>query len=279
MSKPRNDYLCDVGKRGQSRLSVFDKANQNHIRVLISRLDLQPGMSVLDVACGTGDITCRIAESDPTVKVVGIDSSEEQLAIAREKAADKHLDNVTFIAMSAYDIKNLSEKYQFDRIFIRWVLGHLEDPQRVIESCKSLLKSHGLIVCEEGNIQTHHCESANKSFQQCYGFFVSSIISMQKKRGVDAEIGAKLTSMFCEVFKDQAIIETDNYQLILKSIEEKEAASTSLLHEVGRRLIDENVLTQPQLDKLISDLDVIVHESEAHIAYTADTTVTVKLRK
>lgn len=278
MSKPRVDYLCEVGKRGQSRLSIFNTANQDHINVLLSKLDLHKGMHVLDVACGAGDITCRMAEMYPDVKIVGIDFSEEQLAIARELATNKELNNVVFIAMSAYDIKDLSETYQFDRIFIRWVLGHLKEPQRVIESCKTLLKPHGLILCEEGDIKTHHCESTNKSFQQCYGLFVTNILSLQKKRGIDAEIGSKLCAMFSAAFKDQAAVETIHHQLTLKSVEEKQAASTSFIDEVGQKFVDENVLTHQQLNDLKLNLDKIVHNDEAKIAYTADIAVIVKLR-
>ena len=278
MNKPRDDYLCGVGKRGQSRLSIFNTANQDHIKGLLTKLDLQSGMCVLDVACGTGDITCQMAERYPDTKVIGIDFSEEQIRIAKENAVDKKLTNVVFIVMSAYDIKKLSERYNFDRIFIRWVLGHLKDPQLVIESCKSLLKPHGVIVCEEGDIRTHHCESSNQSFQQCYGLFVSNIVNLQKKRGVDPEIGSKLSNMFYAVFNDQAIIETERHQLILSSIEQKEAASTSFLDEVGQKFMDEDVLTQQQLSMLKSDLGEIVHESEAKIYYTADIAVVLKLR-
>lgn len=278
MSKPRNDYLCKVGKSGQSRLSIFNTANQAHILELFIKLDLHSGMSVLDVACGTGDITCQMAERYPEIRVVGIDFSEEQINLARETAASKKLGNVIFIVMSACDIIQLSEKYQFDRIFIRWVLGHLKEPQRVIESCKELIKPRGLILCEEGDLQTHHCETTNQSFQQSYGLFVSNILNLQRKRGVDAEIGKKLPAMFRAVFNDQAIIETDRHQLTLKSVEEKEAASTSFLDEVGQRFIDENVLTEDQLNTLKLNLNEIVHEDSAHISYTEDTAVVVKLR-
>lgn len=78
--------------------------------------------------------------------------------------------------MCAYEVKTLTERFQFDRIFIRWVLGHLEFPQRVIDSCKELLKPHGIIVCEEGNIRTHHCESHNPFFQTRYGFFLKKFM-------------------------------------------------------------------------------------------------------
>jgi ubiquinone/menaquinone biosynthesis C-methylase UbiE len=278
MSKPRDEYLCGVGKSGHSRLSIINAGNQTHINLLLSKLNLKPGMNVLDIACGTGEISCLMAERHPLAHIVAIDFSDEQIKIAAENAAIKQLQNITFLVMSAYDIKNLQERYQFDRIFIRWVLGHLKDPQLVVDSCKTLLKPHGMIICEEGNIQTHHCVSANPSFQQTYGFFVSKILSLQKKRGVDAEIGAKLPAMFRKSFQDLATIETDEHQLLLESSIQKEAVTTSFLNEVGQKFTDEPVLTPEQLNDLKSDLDIIAHDSEAKILYTKDISVVIKLR-
>ena len=48
---------------------------------LIPLLDLKPGEKILDVGCGTGQLTDRIAETGATV--VGIDSSESMVAQAR----------------------------------------------------------------------------------------------------------------------------------------------------------------------------------------------------
>ncbi len=130
----------------------------------------------------------------------------------------------------------------------------------------------------ESNPRPSDCESTNQAFLKIYGLFVSNIIHLQKKRGVDAEIGSKLSTMFRRVFNDQAHIETGQHQLTLNSVEQKEAASTSFLDEVGQRFIDEQVLTQDQLMDLKTNLEEIVHEDEAKILYTADISVIVKLR-
>lgn len=278
MSKPRDEYLCALGKRGQFRLSIINRANQNHINVLLNKLELQPSMYILDLGCGAGEITCQMAEKFPSVNVVAIDFSEEQIKAARENAASKKLNNVLFIVMSAYEVNNLQDRYRFDRIFIRWILGHLKEPQRVIESCKSLITPKGIIICEEGDIQTHHCESTNQSFLRCYSLFVSNIHKLQKIRGVDAEIGAKLPSLFNAAFREKASIETLHHQLILANTEQKEAVSTSFLDEVGQKFLDEDILTPKQLGELKEDLNKIAHDSEARIYYTADTSVTIKLR-
>lgn len=278
MSSSREGYLCGVGISGHSRLSILNAANKEHINLLLDKLDLKPDMMALDIACGTGEITCQMAERAPEAHVVGIDFSEEQIILAREYAANKKLNNITFIVMSAYDVKTLAERFQFDRIFIRWVLGHLEAPQLVIESCKYLLKPHGIIVCEEGNIRTHHCESLNPSFQACYGFFVDKIEALQRKRRIDAAIGEKLPTLFRTIFEDKATIETNQHQLTLTGSAQKEAVTTSFLEETGQKFTDESILTPLQLSELKCDLDKIAHDDEARILYTADTSVVVKLR-
>ena len=278
MSSSRGDYLCGVGTHGHSRMSILNEANKEHVNLLLDKLDLKNDMLALDIACGTGEITCQMAERSPGAHVVGIDFSEEQIKIAREYAATKKLNNVTFIVMSAYEVKTLTERFQFDRIFIRWVLGHLEFPQRVIDSCKELLKPHGIIVCEEGNIRTHHCESHNPFFQARYGFFVEKIHALQEKNGIDAAIGEKLAAMFGAIFAEIATIETEQHQLTLTDSAQKEAVTTSFLDETGQKFTDESILTPQQLCELQSDLDIMSHDDKTKIFYTADTSVVVKLQ-
>ena len=63
----------------------------------VERLDLAPGQSVLDIACGTGWSALAAAEKvGPSGRVVAVDFADQMLAIARQKAALKGLDNIDF---------------------------------------------------------------------------------------------------------------------------------------------------------------------------------------
>ncbi len=54
--------------------------------LLVERIEVQPGMDVLDVACGTGNATIPVARMG--ARATGFDLVPELLAIARERAAD-----------------------------------------------------------------------------------------------------------------------------------------------------------------------------------------------
>lgn len=54
--------------------------------LLVERIDVRPGMDVLDVACGTGNATIPVAQLG--CRATGFDLVPELLAIARERAAD-----------------------------------------------------------------------------------------------------------------------------------------------------------------------------------------------
>lgn len=64
-------------------------------------LDVQEDMRILDVGCGTGNFSVKLAQAG--CKVTGIDVSDEMLDIAREKAEQQGLE-IEFLKMDAEDI-------------------------------------------------------------------------------------------------------------------------------------------------------------------------------
>jgi SAM-dependent methyltransferase len=60
---------------------------------------LNPGATVLDVACGTGEPGLTLARRQPGLRVVGVDESETMLGVARQKADAAGIDSIRFSAM------------------------------------------------------------------------------------------------------------------------------------------------------------------------------------
>src|SRR5215211_1262298 len=72
--------LMTFGQAGRLRKTTVDQASIN------------PGDSVLDVGCGTGEVTLLAKTRATNGKVYGIDPAPEMIAVARNKAARKKLD-------------------------------------------------------------------------------------------------------------------------------------------------------------------------------------------
>ena len=62
----------------------------------INKLNIQNGDTVLDVACGTGDIGFHILKKHE-VKLINIDISKNMLLIAKKKAIKRNLHNIKFL--------------------------------------------------------------------------------------------------------------------------------------------------------------------------------------
>lgn len=105
----------------------------------LSYLNPQPGETILDLGCGTGDLTKEISL---TAEVVGVDSSAEMIATAKSK-----FPQIPFYQM---DARKLEFDMRFDAIFSNAVLHWIPEKEIVIKNMYALLKNHGRIVLEFG---------------------------------------------------------------------------------------------------------------------------------
>src|ERR1700752_4393831 len=93
-----NSYVVQVGEAGKTRLDLLNNVFGPYSERFLNLAGLKNGMHVLDVGCGTGNMSCKIAELIGTTgSVVGIDNSAEQLLIAQEQAKKNKLTNTNFI--------------------------------------------------------------------------------------------------------------------------------------------------------------------------------------
>jgi SAM-dependent methyltransferase len=56
---------------------------------------LTAGSTLLDVGCGWGELSLRVAAAAPQARVVGVDLDEESLEVARQRARERRLDDRT----------------------------------------------------------------------------------------------------------------------------------------------------------------------------------------
>lgn len=101
---------------------------------LLDLIKARPGLSVLDLGCGTGELTLELAQRLPESRVTGIDSSESMLAKALEQGSK----SVTFAREAVESVSGT-----WDLLFSHAVLHWLDDHPALIPRLWSLVKPGG----------------------------------------------------------------------------------------------------------------------------------------
>lgn len=115
------------------------------IRYSLKIADLHPGMRILDVGCGRGEVVLQCARQG--VQAVGVDYSQEVLFIAEQAKADHTPEEQERMKFICDDVKNIQGE-SFDRIFMLDLVEHLYDWElyQLFQVCKRLLTPTGEII-------------------------------------------------------------------------------------------------------------------------------------
>ncbi len=117
---------------------------------------LRPGLRILDVGCGPGNISVGLARAVAPGQLHGVDMEESQIELARAVAEANGRDNAIFHVSDAADLP--FEDGFFDIAHCHNVLMHIPDTASVLAEMKRVLKPGGIIGCREmicGSSFTH----------------------------------------------------------------------------------------------------------------------------
>lgn len=111
-------------------------------RAIIEAAQVQPGMRVLDLACGTGEPAISLAALlAGTGEVIGLDLSPAPLKIAEDRAAHRGLTNVSFQQADAHHLAFADNS--FDSITSRLGVMFFSDLPRSLGEMHRVLKAAG----------------------------------------------------------------------------------------------------------------------------------------
>ncbi|PKP89120.1 MAG: SAM-dependent methyltransferase [Alphaproteobacteria bacterium HGW-Alphaproteobacteria-16] len=130
--------------RGQRHIYDFTRKYYLFGRdTLIKGLGAQPGMRVLEIACGTGRNLAKIGTAWPGVRLYGLDISAEMLKSARAAlGAEARLGQGD---ACSFDAAALLGEPQFDRIVLSYSLSMIPDWQGALDHAASLLAPGGAL--------------------------------------------------------------------------------------------------------------------------------------
>lgn len=107
---------------------------------LVDWLAPQPGEQILDLGCGTGHLTAKIAATG--ARVIGMDANPDMIAVAQQTYPE--------LSFAIADARNFQLSEPVDAVFSNATLHWVKDPDAVIQCIYQALKPGGRFVAEFG---------------------------------------------------------------------------------------------------------------------------------
>ena len=123
---------------------------------------------VLDVCCGTGDITEHIARKHQDILVVGLDFSEKMLEVATQRTVN--LNNVLLVNGNAMQLP--FDDNTFDAAVISFGLRNTPDYRAVLQQMKRVTHAGGVVACLDASVPE------NKFVRPFYQFYYKHIMTL-----------------------------------------------------------------------------------------------------
>lgn len=261
-------YINKVGLEGAFRLHVLNDVHGPYSRRFLKDSGLKTGMSVLDIGCGTGTMSCWIASQiGRDGKVYAADFSKEQLDLAERNAKLKGIDNIEFLQLSVYDLNKITMR--FDMVYCRYFLLHLKNIDYALSIIKNKIKKDGIIACEEPTISTAFCYPQSAAYKKSREL----ISKLAETKKLDFEIGLKLKQKL--IGMGFSNIDVSLVQPILKNSHEKKLIKL-ILEEYAPHCIKNNLSSFSEVTAVINDLNELIVNDNFFIGLPRTTQIYAK---
>src|SRR5215203_4823662 len=145
MEEPRKTYLPGMGH--DWLLPLYDPLQrllgfETIHRQLVDQASIQPNHRVIEIGCGTGNLSILIKRLHPQAEVVGLDPDPKALARARRKAEREAL-SVQLDRAFAEELPYPDAS--FDRVFSAFMFHHLDPDanEKTLQEARRVLKPSG----------------------------------------------------------------------------------------------------------------------------------------
>ncbi len=176
----REDYVHGYSERETRRL--YDQAGS--VQEFIHYDTLFPaGASVLEAGCGVGAQTVTLAAKSPHSYITAIDISENSIDKARSLISEKRFPNVEFYQADIFALP--FEPECFDHVFICYLLEHLAEPAKALQSLCRVLKPGGSVTMIEGDHGSCYFHPETQAALHVW----NCLVEVQKSLGGNSLIG------------------------------------------------------------------------------------------
>jgi len=184
------DYPLGYSKQEAQRLAERGALLEPFTEDVFRRAGLGPGMHVLDIGCGVGDVSLLAARMvGRQGAVLGIDRAASSVETAGRRAAAVGFSHARF---QAADIATFETDEKFDALVGRLVLLYQPDPAATLQRLSRHLRPGAVVAFQEYDRSQFSQVPAGELFMQIRRWLLDAFVAA----GTELDMGTKLYSSF-----------------------------------------------------------------------------------
>jgi trans-aconitate 2-methyltransferase len=160
---------------------------------------VRPGMHVIDLGCGSGELTARLADSLPDSETLGIDSSPEMLA----RALPRTRSGLQFELQAIESVQG-----EWDLVFSHAALHWVEDHEALVPRLLSLVSPDGQLAVQIPSNHRHFSQTvipelaSEEPFQSALGGWIRHppVLPVDRYAELLHEVGAREVTVIEKVY-------------------------------------------------------------------------------
>src|SRR5262245_9468570 len=250
-------YAICGGKEGKERLDLLARVMLPTTAQLLARVGLIGGMKCLDTGCGGGHVAILMAGIvGPKGFAIGTDTDAEILALAKEDAEAAKITNVEFRKLDAHAC---SWHEEFNVAYARFLLSHLNEPERCLAAMVEACLPGGTIVIEDTDFAGSFCYPICAAYERYKEVYQQAV----QRGGGDPNIGQKLPAMLC-----RAGIQEVQLNVIQPAHVHGEGKLMApfTMSRISDALIDEGLATETEVQQILTELNRVAADSETLVS-------------
>jgi len=166
---------------------------------------------------------------------VGVDIDETKLSIARQESAEQGLKNIEF---RLDDAREISTAPEYDLVYSRFLLTHLQEPVTAVRLFLKQLRPTGFLVLEDIDFSGSFAYPESPAFRKFFDLYNSVV----RHRGGDPNMGQRLPGIL-------SVVQPTGLQGEVKLL------NGLTMENIADAVLEDDLATPEEIDEIVKELN------------------------